>query len=229
MYRRSSTSLLRTAVIAVALGIPGSAAAQAKFELVPYFGSFYALANFLDEDVAVAGGGTVHVTQKQSPAPSIGGKLRYWMSSMWGLEGAVNYAWTGIQTAFPDEPGATGQGKLSGTMLTATGRILYRPRRSNVYLLAGAGYIEVGGDAWNDDVNNDGIKDFDVTKGNFTGVLGVGVRAQVAPKFAIDVGVESNLYSVDRIDPAAGNTNPDIYDKAFLADIIVTVGVPIGF
>jgi hypothetical protein len=159
--------LLRTAVIAVALGIPGSAAAQAKFELVPYFGSYYALANFLDEDVAVAGGGTVHVTQKQSPAPSIGGKLRYWMSSMWGLEGAVNYAWTGIQTAFPDEPGATGQGKLSGTMLTATGRILYRPRRSNVYLLAGAGYIEVGGDAWNDDVNNDGIKDFDVTKGNF--------------------------------------------------------------
>jgi opacity protein-like surface antigen len=228
VYRLSSTSVLRTAVIAVALGIPGSAAAQAKFELVPYFGSYYALAHFLDEDVATAGG-TVHVTQKQSAAPSIGGKLRYWLSPMWGIEGAVNYAWTGIETAFPDEPSAVGQGKLNGHMLTATGRIVYRPRRSNVYLLAGAGYMTVGGDAWKDDVDGDGIKDFDVQTGNFTGVLGVGVRAQVAPKFAIDVGVESNLYSVDRIDPAAGNTNPDIYDKAFLADIIVTVGVPIGF
>jgi opacity protein-like surface antigen len=229
VYRLSPTSLLRTAAVAVALGMPASAAAQAKFELVPYFGSFYALTNFLDEDVALVGGGTVHVVQKHSSAPSIGGKLRYWLSPMWGLEGAVNYAWTGIQTSFPDEPSAVGQGKLDGTMLTATGRIVYRPRRSNVYLLAGGGYMKVSGDAWNDDVNDDGIKDFDVTTSNFTGVVGVGVRAQVAPKFAIDVGVESNLYSVDRIDPAAGNTSPDIYDKEFLANIIVTVGVPIGF
>jgi hypothetical protein len=84
------------------------------------------------------------------------------------------------------------------------------PRRSNLFLLFGPGIVRRGGDAWK------GVKKKDIT--DFGGVVGLGVRANVTPRFRLNITAESYLYSFDGGGP----------DSKFQSDLLVSIGVPIG-
>ena len=113
------------------------------------------------------------------------------------------------------DPNVSGGVSLPGTIITANGRVVFRPARTNLYLLAGGGIVRRGGDTW----------DFpNITKKTaFGGVVGFGARANVTPKFALNVTAEANIY---KSDPDGDGTD---YTSKAQSDIYVSIGVPIGF
>jgi hypothetical protein len=189
--------------------LPCTALAQGV-EFTPFFASYYALTPVNDD---VDGSGTI--SERQTPAPAVGARLTIWAGGSLGFEAAGSFAMSG--TRFVSETrGATGASfSLPGTLITASGRVLYRPARTNLHLLVGGGMITRGGDTW--DFANI------TSKTTFGGVVGFGARAAVTPSFALNVSVESFLYSLNPDGAAAA------YDPAFQADIYVAIGVPISF
>jgi hypothetical protein len=195
------------AIVLAAVAAP--AAAQAKLELTPFFGSYYAampLSNDLLDD-----GSNIKV--KQIPGAEVGGRLTYWLASGVGFEVAGGYGFSGIRVYDPASQGAGFS--LDGTLTTVTGRVLYRLPRSNFHLLGGAGTIIRGGDAW------DGLDKLNT----ITGVAGFGVRAAITPKLALDVKLEGYFYSFKPTDPT---TSADAFPTEFQTDFVVAIGVPIA-
>ncbi len=228
---RSMSSRLLLPVVALVLAalVPARLTAQTKFQFIPFFTSYYAVSNVADETVKLDLSNPpdgiidpVNVKEKQSNGPGLGAKARVWFNPQFGFEGSVAYIWTGRQAKF-DPDTLISATFLDGHAILASGRVLYRPHRSNLHLLAGAGYMTVGGDAWDPDNFASGTE---VTTGNVFFVVGFGARASITPGFALDIGVEANLYSVDRANPPSGAI--DIFDSNFQQDILVSIGVPIG-
>jgi hypothetical protein len=190
----------------VGAALPGSLAAQVEF--TPFFASYYAVTK-LDDAVA----GNSNVSEKQFAAPAFGARLAFWLGSSFGIEGAGSFAFSGTRFV-SSNAGAVGA-SLSGTLITGTARILYRPPRTNFHMLVGGGIVSRGGDTWD--------FAFIEKKTNIGGVVGFGVRAAITPKLALNVNVESMIYQ----------TNPDgdgtEYDGKMQADIYVAIGVPISF
>lgn len=201
-----------TGLLALSAMIPRVAIAQATVELTPMFASYYALTEVHDD---VTGDGSVK--EKQTNSPSIGARLGVWLNSSLGLEAAG--AWTPSGTRFftTESTGGIGAISLSGTIVTASGRLLYRPARTNLFLIVGGGIVSRGGDTWDEQVT--GLPLTELT--DFAGVAGFGVRASVTPKFALMVSVESYLYSFDP------DGSGDIYPTKFQSDLYVSIGVPI--
>jgi opacity protein-like surface antigen len=210
---------VRIACTALALGAAGALAtpahAQYVAELTPFFTSYYPLANVADFDV----GGGVTVSERQFAAPGGGARLTFWVSPTIGIEAAGSYVASGTKLTSSDATINAGV-SLGGTLMTANGRLVYRPARTNLYLLVGAGIVKRGGDTWDSTVTN--VNTNSLT--NFGGVVGLGARANVTPKFALNFTVEANLYQSDP-DGADGTA----YEKKFQSDIYVSIGVPIGF
>ena len=205
----SKATCLAAIACVVGAALPTSAAAQ--FEFTPFFASYYALTN-VDDD---AGGGA---KEKQTAAPAVGLRLTYWLGSSIGIEAAGSFAPSG--TRFPSDAIGGGGPSLSGTLITASGRFLYRPARTNLHLFLGGGMVTRGGDTWDPDL----FPQVGLTKlTNITGVAGFGVRAAITPKFALNVSVETHVYSFN---PDGNNT---AYDSSIQADIYVAIGVPISF
>jgi len=91
-----------------------------------------------------------------------------------------------------------------------------RPRRSNLSLLAGPLLVVHGGDAWNGADK----------KTSVGGVVGFGLRANVTPKFAVNIRGEVNLY---QFDPDNSDDNlAGFFPGAFQQDVVVSIGIPIG-
>ena len=188
---------------------PAPAVAQGKLEVTPFFTTFYALANVASE---FAGDPTLK--EKHFPAPGAGGRLTYWISPTLGIEAAGAFTASGTRIVSSD-PTATVGASLSGTVTTASGRVLYRPARTNLFLVLGAGAVIRGGDSWD-------FPEF-TEKTDIGGIVGFGVRASVTPKLALLVSAEAMIYSLD-VDGSAGT----FYDSATQADVYVSIGVPIA-
>lgn len=198
------------AVAALVLAAVASpAAAQAKLELTPFFGSYYAampLSNDLFDDGS-------NIKAKQIPGAELGGRLTYWLASGVGFEVSGGYGFSGIRVY---DPASAGAGfSLDGSMTMVTGRVLYRLPRSNFHLLGGAGTIIRSGDAW------EGLESLS----SITGVAGFGVRAAVTPKLALDVKIEGYFYSFKPTDPTLGG---DAFPSEFQTDFVVAIGVPLA-
>jgi len=196
--------------LAAASGVTAPAHAQYVAELTPFFTSYYPLANVADFG---------DVSERQSAAPGGGARLTFWVSPTIGIEAAGSYVASGTKLTSTNTDVNVGV-SLSGTIMTATGRVVFRPARTNLYLLVGGGMVKRGGDTWNPDLT--GVLTESLT--NFGGVVGFGARANVTPKFALNVTVESMLYSSDP-DGSDGTT----YESKFQSDIYVSIGIPIGF
>lgn len=196
------------AALATAAIVASPAAAQAKLELTPFFTSFYAVANVTSEFA-----GDPSVKEKHFPAPGGGGRLTYWISPTLGIEAAGAFTASGTRIVSTD-PTATFGASLSGTVTTASGRVLYRPARTNLFLLFGAGAVIRGGDSWDFPTLTETT--------DFGGIVGFGVRASVTPKLALLVSAEAMIYSLDVDGPDT------FYDSSTQADIYVSIGVPLA-
>ena len=190
------------------VGAPTLARAQANVEVIPYFATYYALSalgfnNAPGEDVDV----------KQGSAPMGGVRIRARITDVFSVEGSVAFGNSPI-TGLAEDPDVGEVGfALAGNLLIANGRVVYSLPRSNLYLLGGAGIVQRGGDFW--DLSED------PQKTSIGGVLGAGVRAAVTPRFALDVALEANLYSID---PDGDET---AFDSKFQQDFLIVIGIPI--
>jgi hypothetical protein len=205
----SKATCLAAIACVVGAALPESAAAQ--FEFTPFFASYYAVTN-VDDD---AGGGS---KEKQTPAPAVGARFTFWLGSSLGIEAAGSFAFSGTRFIAESPTSGTPSLSLSGTIMSGSGRLLFRPSRTNLHLFIGGGVVTRGGDTWDTNLFPTLTETTDIM-----GVAGFGVRAAVTPKFALNVSVESHLYSF----------NPDgdgvAYDSSIQADIYVAIGVPISF
>jgi hypothetical protein len=225
-----SVRRLLAVLAAVAFAIPASLTAQVKFQVVPFFTSYYAVGNIADKtikniDFSNPPDGIpdpVNIKEKQGNGPGLGVRARAWINPQFGFEGSFAYVWTGRQ-AKADPSTLFAASFVDGNAILLSGRVLYRPRRSNLHLLAGLGYMSLGGDAWDVKKFTPGTK---LKTNNIFGVVGFGARASITPKLALDVGVEANIYKVDRVKTPAGSI--DIFDSKSQSDILVSIGVPFG-
>lgn len=214
MIRRiHGTVAIAGLVLASAVVTPGTARAQAKIELTPFFASYYALLTMSND----ANGDGSNVKIQQTTAPTYGGRLTYWVSPTIGIEASGAYSKTGIR-AFANDTSTSGGFSFSvaGNIVTANARLLYRPARTNLHFIIGGGIVHRGGTFWKNSATNDTTK---VTTP--AAILGAGVRASVTPKFALNVSLEANIYSFDPDGKATANKSK------LNADVLLAIGVPI--
>lgn len=202
-------------VLASAVVIPGTARAQAKFELTPFLGSFYPLAKMCTD--CNKDGSNVRGQQLSSVV--LGGRLTYWFSPTMGFEANGAYTPSRIQVSASDTTGFVFGASAKGSMLLMSGRLLFRPARTNLHFIVGAGIVHRGGNVWSTAHDSAGTK---TTSPAAT--LGIGVRAAVTPKFALTVSAEGNFYSFD---PMLGPTSDRSNGNKLQSDFVVSVGVPI--
>jgi Outer membrane protein beta-barrel domain len=189
-------------VVAAALCVPMSLFAQVKLEVTPYFTSYYATneLRFLD----------ANNLERQEAAPGIGAALTWRFNNIWAIEGSASYIRSGVvvkDTSFVNFEPAT-----EGYLLMSNVRILFQPRRTNIYFALGAGNTSRGGAAF--DVP--GLDD----KSDMSGIVGFGVRSRVSPQWGFRIGAEMHVY----------RTNIDgdnaYYPEKTQRDVLVTIGVP---
>jgi hypothetical protein len=202
-------------LLAGAVVTPGAARAQAKFELTPFVGSFYPLAKMCTD--CNNDGGNIRGQLLSSAV--VGGRLTYWFSHTLGFEADGAYTPSRIQVSVPDTTGFVIGASAKGSVLLASGRLLFRPARTNLHFIIGGGIVHRGGNVWSTAHDSSGTK---VTSP--AGILGIGVRAAVTPKFALTVSAEGNFYSFD---PKFGPSGNDSNGSKLQADFVVAVGVPI--
>ncbi len=206
--RSVRAALTALALVAIA-GVTVPAHAQYVAEFTPFFTSFYPLMDVGDFDP---------VKERQAAAPGAGARLTFWVSPTIGIEAAGAYVSSGTKLTSDDASVNAGV-SLPGYIINGTGRVVFRPARTNLYLLVGGGMVMRGGDTWDPDVT--GVDTQSLT--NFGGVVGFGARANVTPKFALNVTVESLLY------PCDPDGDGGAYESKFQSDIYVSIGIPIGF
>lgn len=194
-------SIARTALVAL-LCIPATAQAQVKLEVTPFFTSYYATneLRFLDNNNL----------ERQEAAPGLGTALTWRFNNIWAVEGAVAYIRSGVvvkDTSFVNFEPAT-----EGYLVMSSARLLFQPRRTNIYFAAGVGNATRGGAAF--DVP--GLDD----KSDLSGIVGFGVRSRVSPQWGFRIGAELHFY----------RTNIDgdnaYYQDRLQRDVVVTIGVP---
>lgn len=211
---------VRTLVIVAGLALAGTAiphAAQAQgITFTPYVGSFFAATSFVKTD----NGAGETVTVDQSNTAVFGARVSFPLTGTLAVEGAFGYSSSDVILRVTNscvDINATlfdCSTNFKGSVITGSGRILFKPRRSNLHLIVGGSYVKHGGKAWDDPGTSE--------TGNFGGVVGVGLRASISPRFALNLNAEATIYSF----------NPDGDDPLFepktQTDLVFTVGVPIG-
>lgn len=214
-YRAPLTGPISITVLLAAFLLPSSIGAQAQTQIVPFFASYYALGAY-GSDIDEFGTGELF-SERMSNAPAIGVRLSVALSRAIAIEGQVAFNNSGRQAT--SDTGSFGF-YLKGKEVLASGRVTYHPPRSNFRLIGGVGYMKRGGDGW-DEANFPTGTTFD--KSIIGGVIGFGARANVTPRFSLDLDVEGFLYSSDADE---GGTT---FTAKFQQDILVSIGVPIRF
>ena len=226
MIKRIGRGLTLAGILAgAAAAVPSAAHAQGKIELTPFIGSYYALSKMCT-DCNNNGDGS-NLKAQQLSAFALGGRLSYWISNTIGIEGAFTYTPSHAQERadITSNFGLAISGK--GRIMQASGRLLYRPQRTNLHFIVGAGIVSRGDTVWQafKDNSPDGVG---AKKTSVAGILGVGVRASVTPKFALNLTAEANLYSFDPRLAAVTSPAPNSANGGKLqADLLVSVGIPI--
>ncbi len=205
--------------IAAALLAAAPATAQGKIELTPFFGSYYGVATITDD---ADNGNPAGTKLQQLPAPGLGGRVTVRLAGSLAAEAEGFYTWSGVRI-FSDDPQFQGSISLKATMLGASGRIMYRPPRTNFHVLGGVGIIRRSGEFW--DFIETQITGAPLEKlTTVAGVIGFGVRAAVTPSLALNVTVEAY---VSKFDPQSNGTS--VFNKTNgQPDVIVTIGVPLS-
>lgn len=193
---------MRLRALTATLLTPCALAAQVKLEITPHFASYYAT-NYLTyvDDSNL---------ERQEAGPGVGTALTWRFSNVWAVEAQASYIFTGVvvkNTGFVNFEPAT-----DSYLLMTNARVLFQPRRTNLFFSLGAGVVRRGGDAF----NVPGLDD----KTHIGGIAGVGIRTRVTPNWGFRLGVEMHVY----------DTNIDgdnvYYQERRQRDVIVTIGVP---
>jgi hypothetical protein len=190
------------------------ASAQAKAELTPYVGSFYALSSMCSD--CLGDGSNLRGRLQNSAA--IGGRFNYWISNSLGIEAAGTFTPSRIEVSAQDTTGFALAASAKGNVLIASGRLLFRPARTNLHFILGGGIVHRGGDLWKEAHDSDNVK---ITSP--AAIIGIAVRAAVTPKFALSIAAEDHLYSFDPQSSLAGTPGSKLQ-----SDLLVTIGVPIA-
>jgi hypothetical protein len=204
----------------------GSAAAQSRIEVTPYFASYFPLIHYVEfNQVSTNLGGRV----KQTVGPAVGLQLSAGIRPQLSMVADVRVVSSGqIETSdeAAEANAALPTRASSGTLVVATGSLVFRPRRSNLRLGAGVGWMSRGGDAWDEERYPEGIF-FDT--GNITTTFSIGSRGQLTPTWPLFVALEALVYSVEKV-TLPEPTDPDFENgvKKFQVDILLKLGVPIG-
>ena len=201
--RRSLIAPACLTALLASLALPATASAQGKFVLTPFVGNYYTLTKMASD--AFQDGSNFEL--KQLSAVAFGGRLAIWLSPTIGVEASATFNQSKPQLQSGDSVSFT----FKGNVLLASGRMLYRPARTNLNLIIGGGIAKRGGEAW---------QGGDAKLTSPAVVAGMGVRAAVTPNFALTVNVEGNFYSID-FDGSGPN------GKKMQADLVVSIGVPI--
>src|SRR5258707_352469 len=212
--RIGSALVLAGAVFVGSVGLPGAAQGQAKFEFTPFIGSVYALSKMCSD----CGNDSNHVRGRLVNSAAIGGRLTYWVSHTVAIEAAAAYTPSRVEESAEDTTGFALAASAKGSVLLASGRVLFRPSRTNLHFIVGTGIVQRGGNEWKLLHDSAGTK---VT--SVAGILGVGVRAAVTPKFALDISAEGNFYSFDPKLGPSGAAN----GSKLQSDFVISIGVPI--
>jgi hypothetical protein len=202
------SKLLALSLLALA---PSALSAQARFEITPFIGSYYGLTHLTEQD----NGGFLNdgpFTVDQNNALALGGRISIPLSPRFAVEGEFAYSKSGLSVKEEDAFGDGLDGGISQDAYSMYGsvRAVFTPARSNLFLIAGPAVIKKGGDAW------EGIDSGDLT--DFGGAVGFGIRANVTPRFRLNLTAETYLYSFQ-----AGDA-----DSKFQSDVLVSVGIPIS-
>lgn len=208
---------VRTFVLMAALAgtfTPRTAQAQG-ITFTPYVGSFYALSSFVDIDI-----GGEKLTVDQSNTAVFGARVSFPITGTMSLEGAFGYSKSDVILRITNSCVDSSNTlfdcstNFSGSVITGSGRILFRPRRSNLNFILGAAYVKHGGDAWDDPSTSE--------TSDIGGVVGFGLRANITPRFTLVLTAEANIYSFD---PDGSDT---LFDSKTQTDLMFSVGVPIA-
>lgn len=208
--------------VALIAGLSSRPAAAQGITFTPFVGSFYSLSKYFDADIDLSlfgGSGTANFTMEQTNTVAFGARLAVPIGATFSLEGEGSYSssevrFTGTDAAAPGVDLAT---NLKGSVITGSLRGVFRPRRSNLNVIAGVAMVKHGGDAWDFDTNEH------LT--NVGGVVGFGLRAAVTPKLALNITAEAFLYSFDPDE--SDDTQNGFFENKMQSDLIVSIGVPI--
>lgn len=200
----------KLAVLSLLVLAPAAAQAQARLEITPFIASYYGLTHLSEQEGGPIAGNPFTIDQNNALA--FGGRLSVPLSPRFAIEGEVAYSKSGLSILEEDAFGDGLDGGISqdGYNLYASVRAVLTPPRSNLFLIAGPAFIKKGGDAW-EGIDSEDLRDIG-------GVVGLGVRANVTPRFRLNLTAETYLYSF-QVEGA---------DSKFQADLLVSIGVPIG-
>jgi hypothetical protein len=203
---------VRSQVLALGLLVAAASAvqAQSRFEITPFVASYYGLTHLSEQDAGPIAGNPFTIDQNNAVA--FGARVSVPVGPRFAIEGEFTFTQSGLsiieEDAFGD--GLNGGVSQDGNIVYGSVRAVISPARSNLFLIAGPAYIHRGGDAW-EGVDSDDLNDFG-------GVVGFGIRANVTPRFRLNLTAETYLYSFQ-----AGQS-----DSKFQSDVLVSVGVPIS-
>jgi len=211
-----------SAGVALLAGVGPRPAAAQGITFTPFVGSLYTFSKYFDSDIDLGnfgGSGTANFTMEQTNTVTFGARLAVPMGATFSVEGAGSYAssevrFTGTDAAAPGVDLAT---NLTGSVITGSLRGIYRPRRSNLNLIGGVAVVHHGGEAWDFDSNE--------KLTNIGGVVGFGIRAQVTPKFVLNITAEGYFYSFDPDE--SNDTQNGFFESKMQTDLVVSIGIPI--
>lgn len=211
-----------TAVL-LALGAPAALSAQNRFEVTPWIGSYFAITDFYNDDFdlgTIGGVGTTNITVSQENTAMIGLRASVPLGATVAMEGSFGYTQSNvrfvIKDAFTPFDAATTD---KGSVIIGSLRAVFKPRRSNLSILVGGIVVNHGGDFWDD-------SSFDGKLTSFGAVVGLGLRANVTPRFPISFRAEGNFYSFD---PDEGdNASAGFFPGKMQSDLVFSIGVPLG-
>jgi hypothetical protein len=209
---------VRTSAVLAGLALAGTLtprSAQAQgITFTPYVGSFYALTSFVDEKI---NGETLTIDQANTAV--FGARLTLPIGGTLSVEGAFGYAKSDVTLRITNSC-TNGVNtfdcstNFKGNVITGSGRLLFRPRRANIWAILGGSYIKHGGKAWDDSSTPE--------TGDIGGVLGFGMRAVITSRLALNLTAEATIYKFDPDGKAS------LFKSKTQTDLMFSVGVPIA-
>jgi hypothetical protein len=212
-------------LVSLAVAPLARTAGAQSVEIEPFLGSYLPMLSWgeLRERDATS-------TFSQTVGVLAGARLKFTVSNSLGLEVGGSYVNTGwIQDRSGNSSTTAGSNvgiSLRGRMLEADARATFRPRRTNVFGIAGLAFQTRGGRAWDESIWPSAEPTV-YNKSNLAAVLGVGLRAAASSMVRTDVTAELHLYNASRVDRGFAFVNSTFENKKLQADLLVTVGIPI--
>jgi hypothetical protein len=215
MMNRIGRIVALTGIAAIVAAVtPRLARAQGKVELTPYIGSFYALSSMCSDCL----GDGSNLRGRLQNSAVIGGRFSYWISNTMGLEASGAFTPSRIEVSASDTTGFALAASAKGNVMILSGRLLFRPSRTNLHFIVGGGIVHRGGDLWKQAHDSGGVKTTSPA-----GIIGISVRAAVTPKFALSVTAEDHLYSFNPESELGGTPGSKLQ-----SDLVISIGVPIA-